>query len=134
MIQPLFQFQQNLQIATPSIFTPRGVYLRSREQFLHQNEEALGNHLQDEFYREFESSYSSDVIKKYLMDYFKTRPSIKASDILRADMSDEAVLRLLYILIYAGDELDYSIIPLKTEIEHQKFRLADFEIIRGYEL
>jgi hypothetical protein len=133
-IQPLFQFQQNLQIATPSIFTPRGVYLRSREQFLHQNEEAPGNHLQDEFYKEFESSYSSDVIKKYLMDYFKTRPSIKASDILRADMSDEAILRLLYILIYAGDELDYSIVPLKAEIEHQKFRLADFEIIRGYEL
>jgi hypothetical protein len=49
-------------------------------------------------------------------------------------MSDEAIMRLLYILIYAGDELDYSIIPLRTDIEHHKFRLADFEIIRGYDL
>ena len=49
-------------------------------------------------------------------------------------MSDEAILRLLYILIYAGDELDYSIVPLKNDIEHERFKMSDFEIIRGYEL
>jgi len=133
-IQPLFLFQQNNQIANSSIYTPRGAYIRSKEQFLAANEETPSNRLQEEFYKEFESNYSTDVIKKYLMEYFKTRPSIKASEILRSDMSDEAIMRLLYILIYAGDELDYSIIPLRTDIEHHKFRLADFEIIRGYDL
>ena len=48
-------------------------------------------------------------------------------------MSDSAVLKLLYILVYAGDELDYYIQPLKSKIEHPRFELTDFEIIRGTE-
>lgn len=134
IIKPLFQIPVNQQLGMQSLFAPRGAYLRSKEQFLQENLQTPSNQLQEDFYKEFETNYSSDVIKKYLLAYFKTRPSIKASEILRADMSDEGVMRLLYILIYAGDELDYSIIPLKADIEHKKFQLRDFEIIRGYEL
>ncbi|MBN2504060.1 MAG: hypothetical protein JXB20_01830 [Bacilli bacterium] len=133
-IQPLFTLHQHQQIANSSIYTPRGAYQKAAAQYLQENEITPSNQLQEDFYREFETNYSSDVIKKYLLEYFKTKSSIKASDILRSDMSDEAIMRLLYILIYAGDELDYSIIPLKTDIEHKKFQLKDFEIIRGYEL
>ncbi|NLZ61954.1 MAG: hypothetical protein GX904_04065 [Acholeplasmataceae bacterium] len=133
-IKPLFALPESLQISQNSLFTPRGAYSRSKEQFLQKNLNSPSNHLQEEFYKEFESNYSSDVIKRYLQEYFKTRPSIKASEIMRNDMSDEAILRLLYILIYAGDELDYSIVPLKNDIEHERFQMSDFEIIRGYEL
>jgi len=133
-IKPLFAVPQSLQISQNSLFTPRGAYSRSREQFLQENQNDPSNQLQEAFYKEFETNYSSDVIKRYLQDYFKNRPSIKASDILRSDMSDESIMRLLYILIYAGDELDYSIVPLKSDIEHERFQLRDFEIIRGYEL
>lgn len=134
IIKPLFQIPVNQQLGLQSLFAPRGAYLHSKEQFLQENTATPSNQLQEDFYKEFETNYSADVIKKYLLAYFKTRPSIKASEILRADMSDEGVMRLLYILIYAGDELDYSIIPLKADIEHKKFQLRDFEIIRGYEL
>lgn len=133
-IKPLFALPESLQISQNSLFTPRGAYSRSKEQFLQKNLNSPSNHLQEEFYKEFESNYSSEVIKRYLQEYFKTRPSIKASEIMRNDMSDEAILRLLYILIYAGDELDYSIVPLKNDIEHERFKMSDFEIIRGYEL
>ncbi|MGI6392353.1 MAG: Wadjet anti-phage system protein JetA family protein [Candidatus Izemoplasmatales bacterium] len=133
-IKPLFALPESLQISQNSLFTPRGAYSRSKEQFLQKNLNSPSNHLQEEFYKEFESNYSSEVIKRYLQEYFKTRPSIKASEIMRNDMSDEAILRLLYILIYAGDELDYSIVPLKNDIEHERFQMSDFEIIRGYEL
>ncbi|MDD3957350.1 MAG: DUF5716 family protein [Candidatus Izemoplasmatales bacterium] len=132
-IKPLFMMPDIRHITNQSIFTPRGLYNRSVDQFLQENMVDPSNRLQEAFYKEFETHFSSDVIFKYLQAYFKTRPSIKASEILRSDMSEEAIMRLLYILIYAGDELDYSIVPLKTEIEHQKFQLRDFEIIRGYE-
>ena len=47
-------------------------------------------------------------------------------------MSDEAIIRLLYILVYAGEELDYAINPLYEKINNKRFELDDFEIIRGY--
>ncbi len=133
-IKPLFTLHHNQQISNNSVYTPRGAYQKSRVQYLQENEITPSNRLQEEFYKEFETAYGSDVIKRYLLEYFMTKSSIKASEILRSDMSDEAVMRLLYILIYAGDELDYSIIPLKTEIQHERFQMQDFEIIRGYEL
>ena len=46
-------------------------------------------------------------------------------------MSDEAVLKLLYILVYAGEEMDYYIKPLNKDIGHSRFKLTDFEIVRG---
>ncbi len=132
-LKPLFEIATHQLISNNSVFSPRGTYLHSKAQYLQENAESNGNQLQDDFYREFETNFSSDVIKKYLMAYFKTKSSIKASEVLRNDMSDEAIMRLLYILIYAGDELDYSIVPLKADIEHKRFQLRDFEIIRGYE-
>ncbi|HOP57562.1 MAG TPA: DUF5716 family protein [Bacillota bacterium] len=132
-ISPLFTLSSHQQISKNSIFTPRGAYARADAQYLQENAETQDSKLEEEFYQEFETDFSSDVIMKYLMEYFRKRPSIKASEIIREDMTDEAILRLLYILIYAGDELDYSIVPLQKEIEHSRFRLQDFEIIRGYE-
>jgi len=102
-------------------------------QYLAENNGGPGVRLQEEFYKEFEQNYSEDVIYEYLMKFFKDNPSIKASEIIRGDMSEEAVLRLLYILVYAGDDLDYYIQPLENEIDHTRFKLADFEIIRGYD-
>jgi hypothetical protein len=48
-------------------------------------------------------------------------------------MTDESIVRLLYILVYAGEELDYSINPLYEKINNKRFDLDDFEIIRGYQ-
>ncbi|MDD3712537.1 MAG: hypothetical protein PHZ28_03465, partial [Candidatus Izemoplasmatales bacterium] len=73
-----------------------------------------------------------DVIAKYLKAYFRNNRLIKASQILRDDMSDEAIIRLLYILVYAGEELDYTVNPLYEKINNKRFDLDDFEIIRGY--
>ncbi len=132
-IEPLFNISNYLQISNHSLYTPRGFYKRVDSQYLAQNNGGPGLRLQEEFYKEFERNYSEDVINKYLNEYFKENKLIKASEIVRNDMSDEAVLKLLYILVYAGDELDYYIQPLKTPIEHTKFELDDFEIIRGIE-
>ncbi len=130
-VEPLFNISSYLQIGNNSLYTPRGFYKRIDSQYLVENNGGPGVRLQEEFYKEFERNYSEDVINKYLMSFFKDFEQIKASEIIRNDMSDEAILRLLYILVYAGDELDYYIQPLKTKIEHSRFKLADFEIIRG---
>lgn len=132
-IEPLFQMASYAQIGSSSLYTPRGFYKRVDSQYLAENNGGPGVRLQEEFYKEFERNYSEDVIYEYLMKFFKDNPSIKASEIIRGDMSEEAVLRLLYILVYAGDELDYYIQPLENEIDHTRFKLADFEIIRGYD-
>ncbi len=132
-VEPIFNISNYLQIGTSSLFTPRGFYKRIDSQYLAENNGGPGIRLQEEFYKEFERNYSEDVINRYLLEFFRDNTQIKASQIIRDDMSDEAVLRLLYILVYAGDELDYYIQPLTSEIEHTRFRLADFEIIRGYD-
>jgi len=132
-IEPIFNISTYQQIGGSSLFTPRGFYKRIDSQYLVENNGGPGIRLQEEFYKEFERSYSEDVISRYLTDFFRENKQIKASDIIRNDMSDEAVLRLLYILVYAGDELDYFIQPLDAEIEHTRFKLADFEIVRGFD-
>lgn len=131
-IRPLFDISSHGQIANTSLYTPRGAYSRSAAQFLQENELNPSVQLQEAFYKEFETNFSEDVIKKYLDKFFEVKPVIKASELLSKDMSDEAILRLLYILVYAGDEMNYFITPLESEIDHDRFTLADFEIIRGY--
>lgn len=132
-VEPLFDITNYSQISNHSLYTPRGFYKRVESQFLLENNGGPGVKLQEAFYKEFERNYSEDVINKYLEEYFKENPLIKASEIIRDDMSDEAVLKLLYILVYSGDELDYYIKPLGREIEHTRFKLTDFEIVRGIE-
>ncbi len=132
-LEPLFSISNYLQLNNNSLYTPRGFYKRIDSQYLVMNNGGPGVRLQEEFYKEFEANYSEEVIYKYLNDYFQENKLIRASEIIRNDMSDEAILKLLYILVYAGDELDYYIQPLTKPIEHPKFELADFEIIRGFE-
>ena len=132
-IAPLFNINSYMQLATRSVFIPRGHYKEASDQYLVINTNGeFQRKLQEQFYSEFESSFSEEVISKYLKAYFRQNRIIKASEILRDEMSDEAILRLLYILIYAGDELNYSINPLYQKINNKRFTLDDFEIIRGY--
>lgn len=131
VLDPLFNLNSYTQICNNSLYTPRGFYKRVESQYLLENNGGPGIKLQEAFYKEFERNYSEDVITKYLDEYFKENPLIKASEIIRDDMSDEAVLKLLYILVYSGNELDYYIKPLTNKIEHTKYDLIDFEIVRG---
>ena len=131
-ISPLFNINSYQQLSSRSVYTPRGIYRRSDAQYLVENNGGPDRRLQEEFYNEFETNYSEDVIAKYLKEYFRNNKLIKASEILRDDMSDEAIIRLLYILVYAGEELDYAINPLYEKINNKRFELDDFEIIRGY--
>ncbi len=133
-IEPLFNISSYAQISNHSLFTPRGFYKRIQSQYLVENNGGPGIKLQEAFYREFERSFSEDVIIQYLDEYFTRHNQIKASEIIRNDMSDEAVLKLLYILVYAGDELNYYVRPLSDDIDHQRYQLTDFEIIRGTDL
>jgi len=132
-IAPLFNINSYQQLSQRSIYTPRGIYRHADAQYLVENNGAPDRRLQEEFYDEFETNYSEDVIMKYLKTYFRHHQTIKASEILRDDMSDEAIMRLLYILVYAGEELDYSINPLYEKINNKRFDLDDFEILRGYQ-
>jgi hypothetical protein len=133
-IAPLFNINSYQQLSNKSIYTPRGIYKHVEAQYLVENNGGPDRRLQEEFYQEFETNYSEDVISKYLKAYFRHNKLIKASDILRDDMSDEAIIRLLYILVYAGEELDYTINPLYEKINNKRFDLEDFEIIRGYQI
>lgn len=133
-ISPLFNINSYQQLSQRSIHTPRGIYKRIDAQYLVENNGEPDRRLQEEFYNEFETNYSEEVISKYLRSYFRNNKLIKASEILRDDMSDEAIIRLLYILVYAGEELDYTIKPLFDKINTKRFDLNDFEIIRGYQL
>jgi hypothetical protein len=132
-IEPLFNINSYTQVSQRSIYTPRGIYKHAEAQYLVENAEEMDRKLQDEFYNEFETNYSEDVIMKYLRNYFKKNKTIKASEILRDDMSDEAIVRLLYILVYAGEELNYSINQLEEKINIERFDMIDFEIVRGYQ-
>lgn len=132
-IAPLFNINSYQQLSSRSVYTPRGIYKHIEAQYLVENNGAPDRRLQEEFYDEFETNYSEDVIAKYLKAYFRKNKLIRASEILRDDMSDESIIRLLYILVYAGEELDYSINPLFEKINNKRFNLDDFEIIRGYQ-
>ncbi|MFA7075116.1 MAG: Wadjet anti-phage system protein JetA family protein [Candidatus Izemoplasmatales bacterium] len=132
-IAPLFTINSYQQLSSKSIYTPRGIYKHAEAQYLVENNGAPDRSLQEDFYSEFETAYSEDVIAKYLKTYFRHNKSIKASEIMRDDMSDESIIRLLYILVYAGEELDYSVNPLFEKIKNKRFDLDDFEIIRGYQ-
>ena len=131
-ISPLFNINSYQQLSARSIYTPRGIYKHADAQYLVENNGEPDRKFQEEFYNEFETNYSEDVIAKYLKSYFRHNKLIKASEILRDDMSDEAIIRLLYILVYAGEELDYTVNPLYEKINNKRFDLDDFEIIRGY--
>jgi len=103
-------------------------------QFLFENVLTPSTDLQEAFYKEFETNYSEEVIKKFLAAYFRNQSIIRASELMSEDVADEAVLRLLYILVYAGEEMNYYIQPLDTTIHLKKFRMSDFQIIRGQKL
>lgn len=130
-IAPLFDIRTHRQINNDSLFTPRGIYEHAGAQYLLENDVTPSDAMQQAFYKEFETNYSEDVIKKYLTEVFKKQPLIKASELLSNDLSDEAILRLLYILVYSGSEMNYYILPLPTPIKHKRFNLNDFQIIRG---
>ncbi|HOW38727.1 MAG TPA: DUF5716 family protein, partial [Bacillota bacterium] len=130
-ISPLFDLRTHRLINNDSLFTPRGVYEHATAQYLLENQAAPSNAMQEAFYKEFETNFSEDVIRRYLQQIFEVQPLVKASEILSGDMSDEAVLRLLYILVYSGEAMNYYIMPLAGTIKHQRFNLNDFQIIRG---
>ncbi|MCF7923692.1 MAG: DUF5716 family protein [Candidatus Izimaplasma sp.] len=131
VIKPLFTLSSYQQISKTSLYTPRGIYKHIESQFLEENDTNLEQSLKDEFYREFEVNYSEHVIEKYLNEYFSENHLIKASDIIKNNMSDEAILRLLYILVYAGDDMNYYINPLDRKINNPRFTIDDFEVIKG---
>ena len=125
-IEPMISLNTIGQIENRSLYTPRGSYRRVQDQYLKENVEIDDKSFQKAFYEEFETKYSEDVILHYLKEYFNREDAIRASQILRDDMSDEAVIRLLYILVYAGKENDYAVIPTEDIIEHPRFELEDF--------
>ena len=130
-ISPLFQIKSHNVINNNSLYTPRGAYSHSDAQYLLDNEITPSDALQEAFIKEFETNYSEEVIKKYLQAVFRQQSVIKASDLVKEDISDETIMRLLYILVYADGELNYYIRPLDTQIHHKRFKLNDFQIIRG---
>jgi hypothetical protein len=133
-IRPMFMLSTYQQVSKDSLYTPRGIYKHIESQFLEENDRSFDQSLRDDFYKEFELHYSEEIIEKYLNEYFSRNNVIHASDIINEDMSDEAILRLLYILVYAGDEMNYYIQPLNNKINHTKFSIDDFEIIKGENL
>lgn len=131
VIRPMFILSGYQQISKNSLFKPRGIYKHIETQYLEDVNREFNQSLKDEFYKEFERQYSEDVIQKYLDEYFIHNTVISANDIVKDDMSDQAILRLLYILVYAGDEMNYYIQPLNKKINHSRFVIDDFEIIKG---
>ena len=132
-ISPLINLKTHNVINNNSLYTPRGAYAHTDAQYLLENEITPSNALQEAFYKEFETNYSEEVIKKYLQAMFKQQSIIKASDLVKEDISDDTIMRLLYILVYADGELNYFIRPLDTQIHHKRFKLNDFQIIRGHQ-
>jgi len=130
-IRPMFTLSSYQQISKNSLYTPRGIYKRIENQFLESTNHEFDQSLKDDFYKEFEAHYSEEVIDRYLKEYFSRNSVIKASEIIKDDMTDEAILRLLYILVYAGDEMNYYIQPLNRKINNPRFVIDDFEIIKG---
>jgi len=130
-IRPMFTLSSYQHLSKESLYTPRGIYKHIENQFLEENDNRFDQSLRDEFYKEFEIQYSEDVIQRYLDEYFSKNALIKASEIINNDMSDEAILRLLYILVYAGEEMNYYIQPLDSKINNARFVIDDFEIIKG---
>jgi len=133
-IAPVFTLRNHGVVNNNSLYTPRGAYVHGEGQFLFENILTPSTALQEAFYKEFETNYSEEVIKKFLAAYFRNQSIIRASELISEDVADEAVLRLLYILVYAGEEMNYYIQPLDTSIHHKKFRMSDFQIIRGQKL
>jgi hypothetical protein len=131
-IAPIFNMRSHKTITNESLYTPRGAYMHADAQYLLDPDITHSMDLQEAFYKEFETNYSEDVIKKYLFEFFKQKPIVYASELISNDMSDEAILRLLYILVYAGEDLNYYITPLSSPIQHKRFTLTDFQITRGY--
>jgi hypothetical protein len=132
-IAPIFALRSHKTITNESLYTPRGAYLHANAQYLIASDITQSTELQEAFYKEFETNYSEDVIKRYLNEFFKLQPRVLASELISNDMSDEAILRLLYILVYAGEDLNYYVTPPDAPIKHKRFNLTDFQIIRGFQ-
>lgn len=133
-IAPLFTLRSHGVVNNSSLYTPRGAYVHGEGQFLLDNELTPSVALQEALMKEFETNYSEEVIKKYLAAFFRNQSIVRASELITEDVADEAVLRLLYILVYAGEEMNYYISPLDTVIRHKKFKMYDFQIVRGQKL
>ena len=133
-IAPLFTLRSHGVVNNSSLYTPRGAYVHGEGQFLLDNELTPSVALQEALLKEFETNYSEEVIKKYLAAFFRNQSIVRASELITEDVADEAVLRLLYILVYAGEEMNYYISPLDSVIHHKKFKMYDFQIVRGQKL
>jgi hypothetical protein len=131
-VQPIFTLRTHRSITNDSLYVPRGAYSHSEAQFLNEADVTQSAALQEAFYKEFETFYSEDVIRKYLGEFFLIKPKVLASELISKDMSDEAILRLLYSLAYAGEDMGYFVSALDQSIDHPRFQLTDFQINRGY--
>ncbi len=131
-IRPLFTLANYSQVNNNSLYTPRGFYKHVEVQYLSETESIEDEMLKAEFYKEFERNYSEEVIQRYLKSYLNGHGEVRASDILKKDLDEDAIMKILYVLVYAGEEMDYQIKPLDEKISNEKFELTDFQIIRGY--
>lgn len=129
-LSPLFSISKQECLNTSSLYSPKVNYKTFVETKLLEHENVDLDELQNKFIQEFDLEFSEDKVIAFVKDKLLERESFKASELFLKKPSEENLIRLLYILVYASTCEDYQINKLEKNYENDDFILNDFEITR----
>ncbi len=110
-----------------SLYTPRGKYSTNYKQTLDLSRFDIDDY-SSLLLNEMDSLYDPKNVSLFMEDKFSDN-KFMASTFINHDSSDDDVMMLIYSLIYASEN-DYSIVKEKSYIDHNKFKIRDFSIIK----
>ena len=129
-LAPLFNLCRQEVINTESLYSPKVNYKSFTPTTILPPEEIDLDDLQNKFLQEFDLEFSEDKVIAFVVDKLKYEKRFKASDLFMNKPTEENLIRLLYILVYASTCEDYQINKLDHNYENDDFILNDFEIAR----
>lgn len=129
-LEQLFSISNQIELKNESLYTPKEYHPKMKISQLPFGETPDLSDLQDQFLKDFDMEYSEEKIINYVNEVLKITPAIKASSLFAKTPSEEELLRLLYILVYASTSENYSINNINKKFESDEFILNDFEIAR----
>ena len=129
-LSPLFSLCKQESISTDSLYSPKVNYKTFTPVKLTDPEVIDIEDLQNKFIQEFDLEFSEDKVIAFVVERLKYQKSFKASELFINKPTEENLIRLLYILVYASTCEDYQINKLEHNYENDDFIINDFEIAR----
>ena len=125
----LIRFRENKIYNSPkSLYTPRGKYERVQGEFVDLSRFDLTSDTAS-FFKTYENPYNEGAVRDFLKNHMQNN-TFKASNVIGYDTDASEILMTLYALVY-GSEHGYTLKKLDENINHKKFNMHDFLLIKG---